>query len=393
MAPAAPGRPDGARTICHVDIDAFFASVAVRDRPDLVDRPVLIGGAGRGVVLSATYPARRRGVHAGMPLSRARRLCPDAVILPPDADAHREASDGFFAILATCTDIVQAASPEEAYCDISATGRHLGTPRDVAERIRALVHDEQGLTCTVGIGPTPFVAKMASAAAKPDGLRIVEPAGVVAFLHPLPVEQIHGVGAATAEQLHRLGFHTVADLAHTPRPTLQRAVGVALGAKLADLAWGRDPTPVVATPTERSMGCERTFDRDTDDPEQINRALLWVSDTVAHRLRVAGLRGARITVALRFADFRAQSRSVTLPHPVDTTRDIHHRATGLFAAWRLDRPRIRRVGVRVDKLIDAARATEQPTLDAPENRWREAEAAVDAAIARFGPRAIHRASL
>lgn len=380
-------------SILHVDLDAFFASVAVRDRPDLQGEPVLIGGQGRGVVLSATYPARAYGIHSGMSLARARRLCPDAVVLPPDSDAQAEASAGFFAILDTCTGVVQAASVDEAYCDITGTDRRFGTPREVAERIRALVYDEQGLTCTVGIGPNRFVAKMASAAAKPDGLRIVEPDEVVPFLHPLPVESMHGVGEATSEQLHRLGFHTISDLAHTPRATLQRALGMALGARLAELAWGRDSTPVITTPAERSMGCERTFSRDTDDPDAINRALLHVADTVAHRLREASLRGHTVTLTVRFADFRTVSRRATLPHPVDTAADIHHHARALFTAMRLHRPRIRRVGVRLEKLVDAAHASEQLSLMAPEKGWREAETAADAAIRRFGPNAVRRASL
>lgn len=385
--------PNPTRTILHVDMDAFFAAVAIRDRPDLADQPVLIGGEGRGVVLSATYPARVHGISSGMPMSRARRLCPQAVVLRPESLDLQEASDGFFAILDTCTDVVEAASMEEAYCDITGSGRRLGSPRQVAERIRALVYDEQGITCTVGIAPTKLVAKMASTAAKPDGLRIIGAEEVVSFLHPLPVERIHGVGEATAEQLHRLGLHTIADVAHTPQHTLQRAFGVRLGESLAAWSWGHDTSAVVATRPERSMGCDRTFGRDTDNPEEIDRELLRVTDTVAHRLRVAGLRGRVITLNLRFADFRSTSRSVTLTHPVDTTTDIIGHVRALYAALRLERPRLRRVGVRVEKLVDADTAVEQPTLTEPERGWREAESAADAAIAKFGPDAVRRLSL
>lgn len=389
--PESAGSPE--RVIAHVDMDAFFAAVATRDRPDLAGRPVVIGGEGRGVVLSATYPARVHGIRSGMPMSRARRLCPDAVILRPDHDELAEASAGFFAILDTCTDIVEAASMEEAYCDITGTGRRLGGPEPVGERIRALVHDEQQITCSVGIGPNRFVAKMASAAIKPDGLLWIRPGDVVSFLHPLPVDQMFGVGPTTAEQLHRLGLHTIADLAHTPRETLRRALGPRSADRLADLAWGHDPTPIRATPAERSMGCDRTFGRDTDDPATIDRELLRVADTVAHRLRVAGLRGRVVTLGVRFADFRDISRSVTLPHPVDTTIDIHQRARALYAALRLERPRIRRLGIRIEQLVDATTATEQPTLTEPDHGWRDAETAADAVIRRFGPGAVRRASL
>jgi len=256
-----------------------------------------------------------------------------------------------------------------------------------------VVWDEQRITCSVGIGPNKFIAKLASNAAKPDGLVEVPPTGVVAFLHPQPVENLHGVGESTAAALHRLGIVTVADLAYLPRSTLQRAFGPHQGALLADLAWGRDARRVVARPGERGMGSQETFARDTDDPAIVHAELLRVSLRVTSRMRAAGVLGRTVTLALRFADYTTLSRSVTLPTPTDVTDDVYDAAVGLYARLGLQRARIRRVGVRVEGILDRAVAYTQPALDDPEHGWRDAERAADKAIRRFGPNAVQRAVL
>ncbi len=384
-------------TILHVDMDAFYASVELRRRPELVGKPVLVGGATRGVVLSATYPARAHGISGGMPMTRARRLCPEAIVLPPDFDAYAETSRGIRAIFESFTAVVESASIDEAFLDITGA---LHSVRDgsspaamIGELIRAKVHDEQGITCSVGIGPTKFVAKLASNAAKPDGLREIPPADVVAFLHQLPVEAMWGVGETTAEKLHRLGLHQVAELAHTPRGTLQRAFGIHQGAHLHNLSWGRDPRPVIGRPPERSVGSEETFGRDTDDEQVVCRELLRLADRTAARMRSSGVLGRTVVITVRFADFTQITRSATMRGLSDSGGEIHSQALVLWRALGLRRARIRKIGVRVTGLVDRSDAHLQPELGEPECGWREAEQAMDAAVAKFGPQAVRRASL
>jgi DNA polymerase-4 len=377
----------------HIDMDAFYASVELRRRPELVGKPMFVGGAERGVVLSANYEARAFGIEGGMPSSRARRLCPQAVAVPPDFDTYGEVSAGIVAVFESVTAHVESASIDEAYLDVTGSLRALGTPRAIGEHLRALVADEQGITCSVGIGPSKFVAKIASGQAKPDGLVEVLPGDVTSFLHPLPVTKIIGVGEATGEKLHRLGIVTVADLAHTPASTLQRAFGPHQGVLLSELAWGRDARRVVARPGERGVGCQETFARDTDDPAIVRAELLRVAGTVAWRMRQAGVLGRTVTLTLRFADFRTVSKTLTLNSPTDSTDELHAQAVTLYRKFGLDRPRIRRVGIRVEGLVNADQAYCQPTLDAPERGWREAELATDAIRRKFGPHCVQRAVL
>jgi len=379
--------------IMHVDMDAFYASVELRRHPELQGRPMWVGGASRGVVLSASYEARAYGVEGGMSSTRARRLCPDAVAISPDHDAYAAASEGVFAIFSTITPTVEPMSLDEAFLDVTGARRLLGEPAQIGELVRAMVADEQGIPCSVGIGPTKFIAKLASNAAKPNGLVEVPPAGVISFLHPIGVEKIWGVGPATASALHRLGLHTVGDIAHTPRSTLQRALGAQLGAQLHDLAWGVDARRVIARERERSVGSQETFGKDTDDVALIEDELLRVASRVASRMRAARVLGRTVTVHVRFADFRVVQRSATLRGPTDATGEIHSSAVKSLRAMRLERPRIRRVGVRVEGLVDADSAYQQPMLGEPDRGWREAERAADAAVARFGPKAVQRATL
>ena len=380
--------------ILHADMDAFYASVELARRPDLVGRPMWVGGSGRGVVLSASYEARAFGVRSGMSSTRARRLCPSAVVIPPDFDAYEAVSRGVFAIFRTLTEQVEAASIDEAFLDITAALRRLGgDPVLIGQRLRAQVADEQHVGCSVGIAPNKFLAKLASKQAKPDGLVQVRPDDVVSFLHPLPVEAMWGVGEATAAALHRLGLMSVSDLAHTPRSTLHRAFGATQGSLLHDLAWGRDTRRVSLMPAERSIGSQETFARDTDDPDFVATELLRMSARTAERMRWAGVLGRTVGISVRFADFTTISRSVTMPALSDVTDDIHAAAVAAFAKLNLQRARIRRIGVRVEGLVDIDRAYQQPSLDAPERGMREVERAADVAIQRFGPRAVRRASL
>jgi DNA polymerase-4 len=383
--------------ILHVDMDAFFASVAIRDRPELAEVPVIVGGGHRGVVLAANYPARRYGVHSALPMTRARRLCPDAVVLCPDYAEVEGVSSSVMEILRQVTPLVEAASLDEAFLDVSGSIRRLGTPREIAEHLRARVADEQRITCSVGVAGSVSVAKLASRSAKPDGVLVVPPRAVTRFLHPLDVGELYGVGEKTREQLHRLGLTTVGDVAHTPVTTLQRGLGTVLGSHLHELAWGTDRrtiTPRRAThEPDRSMGADETFGRDTDDRAVVLRELLRLSAKVTARMRTAGVAGRTITLKVRFADFTTITRSRTLGDATDVTGEVHATAVGLFDALGLQRARIRLVGVRVEGLLPRERVQRQLVLGARERGWEDADRASDAAALRFGRDAVRRATM
>lgn len=392
--PTRLGSDDAGCTVLHVDMDAFYASVSLLRRPDLRGRPVIVGGAGgRGVVLSATYEARALGVHSAMPMSRAKRIAPDAVIIPPDFAAYAAASGAVMEIFRSITDRVEPLSADEAFIDVSASLRRLGRPVAIAQQIRAQVHDEQGITCSIGVAPNKFIAKMASARAKPDGLLLVPADAIVAFLHPMPVGALWGVGERTEERLHRLGLRTVADVAALPEQTLVRAFGPALGAHLYNLAWGRDQRAVSAQERERSIGADETFAQDVDDPQIIKAELLRLSDKVARRMRRAGMVGRTVTIRVRFADFTTITRSKTLREATDVSQDIYRTASGLYDALGLQRVRLRLVGVRVEQLLGREGAAEQLLIDAPDHGWREAEQALDRVRDRFGAGSVQLARL
>jgi len=384
--------------ILHVDMDAFYASVMTRDRPELRQVPVVVGGGHRGVVLSANYLARRSGVRSAMPMTRARRACPEAVVLAPDHALFARVSTSVMEIFRQVTPTVEAMSMDEAFLDVAGARRRLGPPVEIAESIRARVADEQGITCSVGVAGAVGIAKLASRLAKPDGVIVVPPAEATAFLHPLPVEELWGVGEKTAEQLHRLGLKTVGDIAHTPVTTVQRAVGAAAGAQLHRLSWGEDSRVVSARrgPEEepdKSIGADETFGRDTDDPEVLLRELLRLSARVASRMRAAGLAGRTVTLKVRFADFTTITRSRTRPEATDVTRELYETAAGLFRGLGLQRARVRLVGVRVEGLVRRTDVYRQLTLGGREQGWTEADQAVDRAVSRFGPAAVQPASL
>ena len=392
--PTGPPGDDAGCPVLHVDMDAFYASVSLLARPDLRGQPVIVGGGGtRGVVLSATYEARVHGVHSAMPMMRARRMCPQAVVLAPDHDAYARASHGVMEVFRSITPLVEPISLDEAFLDVRGAARRLGSPRQIGEWIRATVEDEQGITCSVGVASTKFVAKLASARCKPDGLLVVPADGVVAFLHPLPVGALWGVGGKTEQVLSALGLHTVGDLAHTPVTTLERALGPAAGRHLSALAWGRDDRSVVPHEPDKSIGAENTFGTDVDDPAVISRELLRLSERTAARLRASAQVGRTVSIKVRFADFTTITRSRTLPESTDVGRVVYDTATALYDALGLERARIRLVGVRVEGVSDAAGAQHQLALGEREHGWRDAEQAVDRAARRFGPGSVRPATL
>ena len=386
-----------ATPILHVDMDAFYASVATRDRPDLHDQPVIVGGGSRGVVLSANYAARLHGVRSAMPMTRARRMCPHAVVLAPDFELLGQVSASVMECFRRVTPLVEALSLDEAFLDVRGAARRLGTPLEIAEQLRATIHDEQGITCSVGVAAVLSVAKLASRRAKPDGVVVVPPEEITSFLHPLDVGELWGVGEKTRAMLHRLGLVTVGDVAHTPLRTLQRAVGDGLGSHLHELAWGTDRRVVTARrgPDEpdRSMGADETFGRDTDDREVVLRELLRLSARVAGRMRVAGVAGRTVTLKVRFADFTTITRSRTLPEATDVTQEVYRTAVRLYDALGLQRARLRLVGVRVEGLVPRETVQRQLVLGERERGWSDADRAVDRAARRFGSAAVRPASL
>jgi DNA polymerase-4 len=391
--PSDAGSDDGGCTILHVDMDAFFASVEQRRHPELRGRAVVVGGIGpRGVVSSASYEARAYGVRSAMPGGQARRLCPQAVFLPPDMQAYLEASRAVMRIFADVTPLVEPLSVDEAFLDVAGAVRLLGPPRQIAQHIRARVVAELQLTCSVGVAGTKFVAKLASTRAKPDGLLVVPVASTLAFLHPLPVEALWGVGERTAEALRKLGLRTVGEVAQAPVGMLRRAVGEAAAAHLVELASGRDPRRVSTDRVEKSVGAETTFDVDVADPDAIRRSMLALAERIGARLREAEQVGRTVGVKLRFGDFRTITRSRTVGIPTDVAREIFD------IAWQLYRgaaegASLRLVGVRVEGLSPTGAAARQPAIGEREHGWREAERASDAAAARFGRGAVRPASL
>jgi DNA polymerase-4 len=383
--------------VLHVDMDAFYASVAIRDRPELQDLPVVVGGGYRGVVLSANYRARSYGVRSAMPMTRARRLCPNAVVVSPTYETFEVVSRSVMENFRQITPLVEVLSLDEAFLDVSGSVRRLGSPYAIAELLRARIHDEQGITCSVGMAATVAVAKLASRRAKPDGIVVVPPWEVTTFLHPLDVGELWGVGERTTELLHRLGLRTVGDVAHTPLTTLQRAVGVHRAASLHQLAWGEDRRVVTSRrgsdEPDKSMGADETFGRDTDDPSVVLREVLRLSAKVGTRMRAARVAGRTVTLKVRFADFTTITRSRTLGEATDVTREIYATATDLYTALGLQRARIRLVGVRVEGLVPRATVQRQLVLGEREHGWSEADGAVDRATARFGAAAVRPATL
>jgi len=380
-------------TVLHVDMDAFYASATLLSHPELVGTPVIIGGGNRGVVLSATYEARRFGVTSAMPMTRARRLCPQAVVLPPEHGLYATISAAVMEVFRSVTPVVEPLSLDEAFLDVSGALRRLGSPSTIGQMIRDTVHDEQGITCSVGVASTKFVAKLASGLAKPDGMVVVPRDEVVPFVQQLPVGALWGVGERTEEALVRLGLRTVADIAHTPLATLVRGLGEATGTHLHELAWGRDPRPVEREQREKSIGSDETFEFDIDDATEIHRRLLALSERTAARVRAAKMAGRTVTLRVRFSDFTTITRSRTLREPTDSGRAVHEAAVGLFDALGLQRARIRLVGVRLEKLVETSQAPIQGVIGEPEHGWRDADRAVDRARSRFGSGAVRPASL
>ena len=381
----------GARTILHVDLDAFFAAVEERDRPELRGKPVIVGGGGpdqRGVVSTANYEARKFGVHSAMPLRTAGRLCPHGIFLPVDGRKYQQASREVMSILRRFTPQVQPISIDEAFLDVTGSRLLFGDGESIARSIKAAVHEEVGLTISVGVASTKLVAKIASDLRKPDGLVIVPLGDEATFLAPLAISRLWGVGEKTALALREYGVVTIGDLAALPPEALERRFGKH-GGSLATRARGIDADPVATGDPAKSVGHEHTFDVDTSDREVIERTLLGMADGVAWRLRSAGLKAATVTLKLRDSSFRTISRQTTLEVPTDLTEPIYDAAIDLVRR-ELHGQRIRLVGVTASNFRDR----EQLGMFGEGDPRREATAAaLDTIRRKYGSKAVTRARL
>ncbi|HEU4970303.1 MAG TPA: DNA polymerase IV [Gaiellaceae bacterium] len=376
-------------TVLHADLDAFFASVEQRDDPRLRGRPVIVGG---GVVLAASYEAKAYGIRTAMGGRQARRLCPQAIVVPPRMSAYSDASKAVFAVFEDTTPLVEGLSIDEAFLDVRGLERLAGEPSDIAVRLRRRVLDEVGLPITVGIARTKFLAKVASAVAKPDGLLLVPPEGELEFLHPLPVERLWGVGRVTAEKLHSRGLRTVGQVARLEEELLVQLLGRASGRHLHALAHNRDPRRVQTGRRRGSIGSQRALGRRATSWEVIDSSIIAIVDRTTRRLRTGRRLCRTVVLRLRFDDFTRATRSLTLPRLTDQSQTILDAARSLLTTAKplIERRGITLVGLSLTNLQSADRVQLSLTDD-----WRpEAlDAALDAIRDRHGSKAITRAVL
>jgi DNA polymerase-4 len=416
--------PDGA-SILHVDMDAFYAAVEVLHDPSLAGRPLIVGGAGRrGVVAAASYEARAYGVRSAMPSTQARRLCPHAVFVSGRYDRYTSYSERIHQIFAAFTPLVEGIALDEAFLDVSGSRRLFGTGPEIGTEIRRRVRAELGLSASVGVAASKFVAKLASEDAKPRaslagvipgrGVVVVPPGSELAFLHPKPVEALWGVGPATSTRLRRLGVATIGDLAGVPLETLELAIGSANGRHLHQLARGRDDRQVEADRELKSVGHEETYAHDKDDRDELHREIVRMADAVASRLRAAGVAGRTVTLKVRFGDFVTITRSQTVSSPVDTGTALTRVGSALLDQVDV-RPGVRLLGISASNLSrgaarqlsldlesaggpdsDAGPVDSEPGLGesaVADLAWEEATRAVDQVRKRFGDRSVGPAVL
>ncbi|MDE0546937.1 DNA polymerase IV [Microbacterium sp. C7(2022)] len=387
--------PDGADDegtgILHVDMDAFYASVEQVDDPSLIGKAIIIGAPeSRSVVSSASYEARRYGVRAAMPVGQALRLCPHAIVVAPHFDRYLAFSSQVMDIFRDITPLVEPLSIDEAFLDVRGARRLWGSPREIAVGLRRRVHEETGLTCSIGVAATKHVAKMASTLSKPDGLLVIAERDTAAFLEPRPVRALWGVGPKAAEALERRGIHTVRDILDTPHSSLERAVGAAMASRLEQLCRGIDARSVETERAEKSIGHEETFLEDIADDIVLRTELRRLADRVGARLRDGGWEAQAVAVKVRFADFSTVSRSRVLAEPTAVGQRIGDAAHDLFGSLERLLP-VRLIGVRAERLQPAGAAP--LALWDEDAEWRRVEGAVDDATARFGRGVVTRAAL
>ena len=374
----------------HADLDAFYAAVEQRDDSRLLGRPVIVGA---GVVLAASYEAKAYGVRTAMGGAQARRLCPQAIVVPPRMSAYADASKAVYRVFEDTTPLVEGLSIDEAFLDVRGLERLSGSPIEIAERLRRAVRERVGLPITVGVARTKFLAKVASGVAKPDGLLVVPSQAELSFLHPLPVERLWGVGAVTARKLHDRGINTVGQVAWLDEDELVSMLGRATGRHLYALAHNRDPRPVKVGRRRRSIGSQCALGRSPKSPESMYATLAALVDRVTRRMRTAGRAGRTVVLRLRFDDFSRATRSYTLPHPTANTETILATARGLLATAMpmIERQGLTLIGVSVANLDNEGAA--QLVLPLDRRSDEELDRALDEVRGRFGTAAVTRAVL
>ncbi|GAB2568519.1 DNA polymerase IV [Leucobacter ruminantium] len=386
------GRQRETASILHVDMDSFFVSVELLDRPELRGLPVAAAhDTPRSVVSSASYEARRFGVRSAMPVGRAKQLCPQLVLVPPTFEKYRRASKQVMQIFGEFTPLVEPLSIDEAFLDVAGSVRLFGPPAEIARQLRERVRDRTGLPASVGLAGTKFVAKLASQRAKPDGVLEIPPERTLDFLHPLPIEAMWGVGRATAQALKSRAIHTVAELAREPLPTLERIVGGASARRLHELANGRDARSVETTRVEKSIGHEETFAHDETDAVVLERELLRLATRTGERLRSAGAEARTVSIKVRWSSFETVTRSRTLPEATNSTHRIYRTARELFAGLGAAGRPVRLIGVRAEQLV--AEGSDTAALWSDDDGWRAVDQAVDEVRGRFGSAGVTSASL
>jgi DNA polymerase IV len=379
-------------TILHVDMDAFYASVAEKDNPKLKGKAVVVGAGRRGVVSAANYEARKFGIRAAMPVYKAKALAPHAIFISPDMARYEEVSIAVMKIFEEVTPLVEPISLDEAFLDVTGSKRLLGSGRQIADLIRRRVEEQEGITCSVGISHNKFIAKIASNHCKPNGVLDIDPDKVLDFLHPLAAKEIWGVGPKTNEQLMKMGLLTVGDIANTPRSTLIRVLGQASGSSLYELAWGRDYRDVETEHIEKSISASETFDLDLDSQEEILKEFLRLTERGVERMREKAFATNTISIKVRFADFKTISRSKTVDLPITGTQEIFEVVKNLYLSLNLDRVLIRLVGISLDSLVEDE-DVKQLTLGERATGWRQADKAIDRIKGRFGAGSLRPARL
>lgn len=376
------------RWIMHVDMDAFFASVEQLDNPELRGRPVMVGGGHRGVVAAASYEARRFGVHSAMPTAQAMRLCPDGVMVRGRMARYKELSRKVMQVIHGFSPLVEQASVDEAYLDLTGTERIHGSVEAAAAALKTGVREATGLTCSVGVAPVMFLAKIASALNKPDGITIIRPEEVPGFLATLPVGKIPGVGPKAKAMLGQWGVQTAGDVLNRSRDFWERRMGER-GLALHDRAQGKDPSEVEPHGAPKSSSAETTLDKDLSDKEELSRWLMLQAERVGRDLRRHGLRGRTVTLKLKYSDFKSITRSRTLPGATDSTDTIYEVAREMLDAERLERS-IRLIGVGVSHFGEPPRQLSLLGEAGEDPARRQLDNAIDAVQDKFGGKALSR---
>lgn len=380
-----------AEPILHVDMDAFFVEVERLRHPELIGIPVVVGGgAKRGVVASASYEARTFGIRSAMPTAIARRRCPHLTVVPPDHNEYQRVSELVFNIFRSVTPLVEGLSMDEAFLDVSGLSRHKSTPVEIGHDVRKQIRQELELPASVGVASTKFVAKLASEAAKPDGLRHIPADQTIGFLHALPIRALWGVGEATHASLEGMGVETVGDLARLPERAVARRLGVAVGRHLSALSRGEDPRPIRPDHEAKSVSVTETYDRDLTSAEQIDTELIRLCDRLAGRLRRSGLAGQTVGLTVRYSDFVTISRHATLHVGIDNSRDLWRVLRQLKARVDWYRP-IRLLGVECSGLVELGGPRQLSTEGSP--KWDDLAEAVESIRAKFGGESVGPARL